>query len=46
MTEPIFDHEELDVYHLSIEYAAASNGVAKALTEANRHIRDQGLRAA
>jgi hypothetical protein len=24
MTEPLFDHEKLDVYQLSIEYVAAS----------------------
>jgi hypothetical protein len=29
MTEPIFDHEKLDVYRLSIEYVAASYGTAK-----------------
>jgi hypothetical protein len=29
MTEPIFDHEKLDVYRLSIEYVAASYGIAK-----------------
>ena len=31
MTEPIFDHEKLDVYRLSIEYVAASYGTAKGL---------------
>ena len=46
MTEPIFDHEKLDVYRLSIEYVAASYGIAKALAGVNRHIRDQWLRAA
>jgi hypothetical protein len=46
MTEPIFDHEKLDVYWLSIEYVAASYGTAKRLKGANRHIRDQWLRAA
>jgi four helix bundle protein len=46
MTEPIFDHEKLDVYRLSIEYVAASYGTAKGLKGANRHIRDQWLRAA
>ena len=46
MAEPIFDHERLDVYRLSIEYVAASYGIAKALSGANRHIRDQWLRAA
>jgi hypothetical protein len=46
MTEPIFDHEKLDVYRLSIEYVTASYGIAKGLTGVNRHIRDQWLRAA
>jgi four helix bundle protein len=46
MTEPIFDHEKLDVYRLSIDYAAASYGIARSLTGANRHVRDQWLRAA
>ena len=45
MTEPIFDHEKLDVYRLSVEYAAASYEIAKSLTGASRHIRDQWLRA-
>ncbi len=46
MTEPIFDHENLDMYRLSIEYVAASYHIAKGLTGANRHLRDQWLRAA
>jgi four helix bundle protein len=46
MSEPFFDHEKLDVYRLSIEYVAASYEIAKALNGANRHIRDQWLRAA
>lgn len=46
MSEPIFDHEKLDVYRLSIGYVAAAYGIAKSLTGANRHIRDQWLRAA
>jgi hypothetical protein len=41
MTEPIFDHEKLDVYRLSIDDVAASYEIAKALRGANRHIRDQ-----
>ena len=45
MAEPIFDHEKLDVYRLSIEYVAASYGIAKSLSGPNRHIRDQWLRA-
>jgi hypothetical protein len=46
MAEPIFDHEKLDVYQVSIEYVAASYGIAKSLRGAKRHIRDQWLRAA
>ena len=46
MSEPIFDHEKLDGYRLSIEYATASYGIARTLTGVNRHLRDQGLRAA
>ncbi|MFO0913347.1 MAG: four helix bundle protein [Pirellulales bacterium] len=46
MTEPVFDHEKLDVYRLSIQYVADSYGTAKGLKDTNRHIRDQWLRAA
>ena len=46
MTEPIFDHERLDVYRLSIDYVAFSYGLAKTLTGTNRHARDQWVRAA
>ena len=46
MTEPIFDHDRLDVYRLSIEYVASSFGVAKDLNGCHRHARDQWLRAA
>ena len=46
MAEPIFDHERLDVYCLSIEYVAASYKVARGFRGVNRHIRDQWLRAA
>ena len=45
-TEPIFDHEKLDVYQPSIEQVAASYEVAKGLAGANRHVLDQGVRAA
>ena len=45
MNEAIFDHEKLDVYHLSIDYVAFSYTVASALTGNNRHARDQWLRA-
>ena len=46
MSEPIFDHERLDVYRLSIEYVATSFRVAKSLNGSLRHARDQWLRAA
>jgi four helix bundle protein len=46
MTEPIFDHERLDVYRLSIDYVAFSYDLAKTLAGTNRHARDQWLRAA
>jgi four helix bundle protein len=46
LTEPIFDHERLDVYRLSIDYVAFSYGLAKTLVGNNRHARDQWLRAA
>ena len=46
MAEPIFDHEKLDVYRLSIEYVTASYEIAKALSGTNRHLRDQWFRAA
>ncbi|XZE21163.1 four helix bundle protein [Pirellulaceae bacterium SH449] len=46
MTDPIFDHERLDVYRLAIEYVASSYRIAKSLNGAERHARDQWLRAA
>ncbi|TVP96749.1 MAG: four helix bundle protein [Planctomycetaceae bacterium] len=46
MTEPIFDHERLDVYRLSIDYVAFSYDLAKTLAGTNRHARDQWIRAA
>lgn len=46
MTEPVFDHDRLDVYRLSIDYPASSFAMAKDLTGAHRHARDQWLRAA
>ena len=46
MTEPTFDHEKLDVYRLSIDYVSFSFQIAKQLSGANRHARDQWLRAA
>ena len=46
MTEPFFDHERLDVYRLAIEYVASSYRIAKSLNGAERHARDQWLRAA
>ncbi len=46
MTEPIFDHDRLDVYRLSIQYVASSFSAAKDLYGCHRHARDQWLRAA
>ncbi len=46
MNEPIFDHERLDVYRLSIDYVTSSFRVAKILNGSLRHARDQWLRAA
>jgi four helix bundle protein len=46
MTEPIFDHERLDVYRLAIEYVASSYRTAKSLNGPELHARDQWLRAA
>jgi four helix bundle protein len=46
MTVPIFDHERLDVYRLSIDYIAFSYDLAKSLADTNRHACDQWLRAA
>jgi four helix bundle protein len=46
MNEPIFDHERLDVYRLSIGYVAFSYRIAKSLCGMNRPARDQWLRAA
>ncbi len=46
MTEPIFDHDRLDVYRLSIEYVASSFAVVNDLNGCHRHARDQWLRAA
>ena len=41
MTEPIFDHERLDVYRLSIDYVAFSYRIARSLSGVNRPARDQ-----
>ena len=46
MTEPIFDHDRLDVYRLSIDYVASSFAITKNLNGLHRHARDQWLRAA
>jgi len=40
-----FDHEKLDVYRISIEFAAWAFKLAKKLSGPNRHARDQLLRA-
>jgi four helix bundle protein len=39
------DHEQLDVYQVSLDFAAWSYAVAKRLTSVDRHARDQLLRA-
>jgi four helix bundle protein len=46
MNNPIFDHDRLDVYRLSIEYVALSFDIAKSLSGLHRQARDQWLRAA
>ncbi len=46
MTEPVFDHDRLDVYRLSIDYVAASFADARSLDGFHRHARDQWFRAA
>ncbi len=46
MTEPIFDHDRLDVYRLSIDYVAQSFAIARQLRGLHRHARDQWFRAA
>ncbi len=46
MSEPIFDHDRLDVYRGSIDYVAASFRLAKERNGLHRHARDQWLRAA
>ena len=46
MTQPIFDHDRLDVYRLSIDYVASSFLIASKLNGCHRHARDQWLRAA
>ncbi len=45
MNEPMFDHEKLDVYRLSIGYVAFAHSHATRLAGNNRHARDQWLRA-
>ena len=46
MSEPIFDHERLDVYRLAIDYVSSSYRIEKSLNGSERHARDQWLRAA
>ncbi len=46
MSEPIFDHDRLDEYRLSIDYVAFSYRIVKGLTGVNRPARNQWLRAA
>jgi four helix bundle protein len=46
MTEPVCDHERLDVYRLVADYVATTYKIAKSLRGTERHARDQWLRAA
>ena len=46
MTKIAFDHENLDVYRLSVDHVAQSFDVASGLSRSHRHARDQRLRAA
>ena len=46
MVDPIFDHEKLDVYCLSIEYVGETFEFAATRSGLHRHSRDQWLRAA
>jgi four helix bundle protein len=46
MTKPIFDHDRLDVYRLSIDYVASSFKIVGAFNGLHRHARDQWLRGA
>jgi four helix bundle protein len=46
MTDPIFDHERLDIYRLAIKYESSTYRIAKSLNGPERHARDQWLRAA
>ena len=40
-----FGHEQLDVYQIAVEYVAWAYSLAKGLKDADRHARDQLLRA-
>ncbi|MEM6458076.1 MAG: four helix bundle protein [Planctomycetota bacterium] len=40
-----FDHERLDVYHVSIEFVAWANRMVADLSGTHRHARDQLLRS-
>lgn len=46
MAEPLFDHERLDVYRLSIDYVSFSFQIARTLGGPHRQAREQWLRAA
>ncbi len=46
MNDPIFDHEGLDAYRLSIEQLAFSDRMVESLSSMNRPARNQWLRAA
>ncbi|TWT94922.1 hypothetical protein Pla100_34970 [Neorhodopirellula pilleata] len=46
MNDPIFYHDRLNVYRLSIEYNSAAFEISKSLNGLHRHARDQWLCAA
>ena len=43
--KPVFDHEKLDIYRVSLDFAAWSYRLCKMLKGSDRHARDQILRA-
>jgi len=45
MTEPIFDHERIEVYRLAIDYVASSYRFARVPWSGSRYVRDPWLRA-
>ena len=46
MVNPIFDHEKLDVYQVTLSYIESTSRLSFELPKQFRHTRDQWLRAA